>query len=92
MPYLGYSRDFNHSSDIANMMQAMGVDEIFTVDYHHDKIYGFYDKPVTAIPALSLPVSYLTRKNLVRPIIISPDVGGLLRALEFKDALEAKGI
>lgn len=44
------------------------------------------------IPALSLPVSYLTRKNLVRPIIVSPDVGGQLRALEFKDALEAKGV
>jgi phosphoribosylpyrophosphate synthetase len=39
-----------------------------------------------------LAIKYLIKKNLTRPVIVSPDIGGFNRAIEFKKVLESKGV
>jgi ribose-phosphate pyrophosphokinase len=90
IPYFGYSRQDRRPRSarvpisaklVANMLTVAGVDRLLTVDLHADQIQGFFDIPVDniyATPVLLADVE--TRKDADNLIVVSPDVGGVVRA------------
>lgn len=90
MPYFGYARQDRRPRSArvaitakvaANMISAVGVDRVLTVDLHSDQIQGFFDIPVDNVYASPLLLGDLWRKYSVSDlIVVSPDVGGVVRA------------
>jgi ribose-phosphate pyrophosphokinase len=89
MPYFGYARQDRRPRSarvpisakvVANMLQAAGVDRLLTVDLHADQIQGFFDIPVDNIYATPVLLDDVRTKNYDDLIVVSPDVGGVLRA------------
>lgn len=90
IPYFGYARQDRRprsarvsitSKVAAKMIGAVGTDRVLTVDLHADQIQGFFDSPldnVYASPVLLADIwRYYAREDL---IVVSPDVGGVVRA------------
>ena len=90
IPYFGYARQDRRPRStrvpisakvVANMLQAVGVGRVLTMDLHADQIQGFFDIPVDNIYASPVLLADLqaqkTQKDL---IIVSPDIGGVVRA------------
>ena len=65
---------------VANMLQAVGVGRVLTMDLHADQIQGFFDIPVDNIYASPVLLGDLRQKNYEDLIVVSPDVGGMVRA------------
>jgi ribose-phosphate pyrophosphokinase len=65
---------------VANMLTSVGVDRVLTMDLHSDQIQGFFDIPVDNIYATPLLLSDLWKKNYDNLVVVSPDVGGVVRA------------
>ena len=90
IPYYGYARQDRRSGysrvpisarAIATMLEAAGVDHVITVDLHATQIQGFFNIPVDNISASNLFIQDISHKWMdERPIIVSPDVGGVARA------------
>ena len=89
IPYLGYSRQDRRPRSarvpisakvVANMISNVGVDRVLTVDLHADQIQGFFDKPLDNVYATPLMLEDIRSRQLGRPVIVSPDVGGVVRA------------
>lgn len=90
IPYFGYSRQDRRPRSarvpisaklVANMLAVAGVDRLLTVDLHADQIQGFFDIPVDniyATPVLLADVK--NRTDADNLIVVSPDVGGVVRA------------
>jgi ribose-phosphate pyrophosphokinase len=90
IPYLGYARQDRRPRSArvpitaklaAQMIGVVGTDRVLTVDLHADQIQGFFDIPldnVYASPVLLADIwRYYANDNL---IVVSPDVGGVVRA------------
>ncbi len=89
MPYFGYARQDRRPRSsrvpitakvVANMLQAVGVTRLLTMDLHADQIQGFFDIPVDNIYASPVLLGDLRQKNYEDLIVVSPDVGGVVRA------------
>lgn len=90
IPYFGYARQDRRpgyarvpisARVVADLLQAVGVDQIVTVDLHAMQIQGFFKVPVDNISATQLFVADMYGRHIgENPIIISPDVGGVARA------------
>lgn len=89
IPYFGYARQDRRPRSVrvpisakivANMLTAVGVDRVLTVDLHADQIQGFFDIPVDNIYATPVLLSDVREKNYDNLMVVSPDVGGVLRA------------
>lgn len=89
VPYFGYSRQDRRvrsarvpitAKVVADMMSAVGINRIITVDLHADQIQGFFYIPVDNIYATPVMLDDIKQKKFSNPIVISPDVGGVLRA------------
>lgn len=89
IPYFGYARQDRRPRSarvpitakvVANMLQAAGVDRVLTMDLHADQIQGFFDIPVDNIYASPVLLGDLRLKNYSDLIVVSPDVGGVVRA------------
>ena len=89
VPYFGYARQDRRmrSSRVpitakvaAKMFSAVDTDQILTVDLHADQIQGFFDIPVDNIYASPVLLGDLRQKNYEDLIVVSPDVGGVVRA------------
>lgn len=89
IPYLGYSRQDRRTRSarvpitakvIANMIASVGTDRVLTVDLHADQIQGFFDLPVDNVYASPILVSDIWRNEYPNLIVVSPDVGGVVRA------------
>ena len=90
MPYFGYARQDRRPQSarvpisakvVANMLTSVGVNRVLTVDLHSDQIQGFFDVPVDNIYATPVLLADLMTKW--RPgdmVVVSPDVGGVVRA------------
>jgi len=65
---------------VANMLQVVGVDRILTMDLHADQIQGFFDIPVDNIYASPVLLSDVWKQHFENLIVVSPDVGGVVRA------------
>jgi len=90
VPYFGYARQDRRvrssrvpisAKVVADMIVSVGVDRLITVDLHADQIQGFFCIPVDNVYASSvlLPEDELHRKYK-NPTVVSPDVGGVVRA------------
>lgn len=89
IPYFGYSRQDRRPRSarvaitakvVANMLTIVGVNRVLTMDLHSDQIQGFFDIPVDNIYATPLLLSDLWRCNHDNLVVVSPDVGGVVRA------------
>ncbi|BCM24463.1 ribose-phosphate pyrophosphokinase [Methyloradius palustris] len=89
IPYLGYSRQDRRPRSarvaitakvVANMLTSVGVNRLLTMDLHSDQIQGFFDIPVDNIYATPILLEDLSSQNYENLIIVSPDVGGVVRA------------
>ena len=89
IPYYGYARQDRRPRSsrvpitakvVANMLQTVGVDRVLTMDLHADQIQGFFDIPVDNIYASPVLLGDLRAKNYEDLLVVSPDVGGVVRA------------
>jgi ribose-phosphate pyrophosphokinase len=65
---------------VARMIEAAGVDRALTVDLHADQIQGFFDIPVDNVYASPLLLGDVWRQKYENVLVVSPDVGGVVRA------------
>ncbi len=88
MPYYGYARQDRKveprvpisAKVVANVLQAVGVKRILTMELHSDQIQGFFDIPVDNLIATPIVIEYLNRLKINDPMVVSPDTGGVVRA------------
>ena len=89
MPYFGYARQDRRPRSrrvpisakvVADMISASGVDRVMTVDLHADQIQGFFNIPVENVYASPVLVDHALAQRYENPIVVSPDVGGVVRA------------
>jgi len=89
LPYFGYSRQDRRARSarvpitakvVANMLTVMGVERLLTIDLHADQIQGFFDIPVDNVYATPLFLADIHKQNYDDLIVVSPDVGGVVRA------------
>lgn len=89
IPYFGYSRQDRRPRSarvaitakvIANMIESVSVDRVLTVDLHADQIQGFFDIPVDNVYASPVLLGDIYRQKYTDLIVVSPDVGGVVRA------------
>jgi len=89
IPYFGYARQDRRPRSarvpisakvVADMLAVAGVDRVLTVDLHADQIQGFFNIPVDNVYATPLFVDHALMQNYKDPIVVSPDVGGVVRA------------
>jgi ribose-phosphate pyrophosphokinase len=98
IPYLGYSRQDRRPRSarvaitakvVANMLTSVGVNRVLTMDLHSDQIQGFFDIPVDNIYATPVLLKDLTNKTKEELVVVSPDVGGVVRARAWSKILSA---
>ena len=89
IPYFGYARQDRRPRStrvpisakvVANLLETVGVERLLTMDLHADQIQGFFDIPVDNIYASPVLLSDLKGKDYANLVVISPDVGGVVRA------------
>lgn len=89
IPYYGYARQDRRSRSarvpitaklVAQMIEQAGADRVLTVDLHADQIQGFFDIPVDNVYASPLLLGDVWRQQYRNLIVVSPDVGGVVRA------------
>ena len=97
IPYFGYARQDRRvrsarvpisAKVIANMLQSVGVDRLLTMDLHSDQIQGFFDIPVDNIYAAPIILADVWKHDYPNPMVVSPDVGGVVRARAFAKELD----
>ena len=89
IPYFGYSRQDRRPRSarvpisarvVADMIIRVGANRVLTVDLHADQIQGFFDIPVDNVYASPVLLSDIWRQKYPNMIVVSPDVGGVVRA------------
>jgi ribose-phosphate pyrophosphokinase len=88
MPYFGWARQDRKDKPrcsigaklVADILGAVGVDRVMTLDLHADQIQGFFSVPVDHVFASSLFLPFIQNMNLDNLAIAAPDMGGAKRA------------
>ena len=89
IPYFGYARQDRKPGPrtpisaklVANLITTSGADRVLTIDLHAGQIQGFFDIPVDNLYAATILLEDIKKNyNLNNTVIISPDVGGVVRA------------
>jgi len=89
IPYYGYARQDRRPRSqrvpisaklVADMIQTAGINRVLTVDLHADQIQGFFSLPVDNIYASPILLGDIWRQVYPRKVVVSPDVGGVVRA------------
>jgi ribose-phosphate pyrophosphokinase len=99
MPYFGYARQDRKTGGrtpisaklVANLITRAGADRVLTMDLHSGQIQGFFDIPTDNLLAAPLMAQDI-KENYSKPselMIVSPDVGGVVRALAVASRLNA---
>ncbi len=99
MPYFGYARQDRRSKArtpisaklVANLLTVAGIERVLTLDLHAAQIQGFFDVPVDnlyAAPVFALDIRHHF-KHLNEITVVSPDVGGVARARELAERINA---
>jgi ribose-phosphate pyrophosphokinase len=98
IPYFGYARQDRRPRSarvaisakvVANMLQAVGVNRVLVMDLHADQIQGFFDVPVDNIYASPILLGDLWKHNYSNLMVVSPDVGGVVRARALAKRMDA---
>jgi ribose-phosphate pyrophosphokinase len=99
IPYYGYARQDRRTRSarvaitakvVANMLQSAGVDRVLTMDLHSDQIQGFFDIPVDNIYSSPILLGDIWKHDYPNLIVVSPDVGGVVRARAIAKRLECE--
>ncbi|MDG1731878.1 MAG: ribose-phosphate pyrophosphokinase [Thalassotalea sp.] len=89
IPYFGYARQDRRvrsarvpitAKVVADFLSSVGVDRVLTVDLHAEQIQGFFDVPVDNVFGSPILLEDMLNKDLDNPIVVSPDIGGVVRA------------
>ncbi len=89
IPYFGYARQDRRPRSarvaisakvVADMLASVGIDRVLTVDLHADQLQGFFNMPVDNVYASPVLVDEALSRKMKDPVVISPDVGGVVRA------------
>lgn len=89
IPYFGYARQDRRvrsarvaisAKVVADMIGAVGVNRVLTVDLHAEQIQGFFSIPVDNVYGSPVLTDDIERQNYENPIVVSPDIGGVVRA------------
>lgn len=89
VPYFGYARQDRRvrsarvpitAKVVADMISLVGFDRLLTVDLHADQIQGFFGIPVDNVYATPIMLDDIKEQNLDNLVVVSPDVGGVVRA------------
>ncbi|WP_253306608.1 ribose-phosphate pyrophosphokinase [unidentified bacterial endosymbiont] len=89
IPYFGYARQDRRirsarvpitAKIVADFLSSVGVDRLLTVDLHAEQIQGFFDLPVDNIFGSPVLLEDMRVQNFLNPVVISPDIGGVVRA------------
>ncbi|WP_394174712.1 ribose-phosphate pyrophosphokinase [Thalassotalea litorea] len=89
MPYFGYARQDRRvrsarvpitAKVVADFLSSVGVDRVLTVDLHAEQIQGFFDVPVDNVFGSPILLEDMLNKDLENPVVVSPDIGGVVRA------------
>jgi ribose-phosphate pyrophosphokinase len=97
VPYYGYARQDRRTRSarvaitakvVANMLQSVGVDRMLTMDLHSDQIQGFFDIPVDNVYSSPILLGDIWRHDHPNLMVVSPDVGGVVRARAIAKRLE----
>ncbi|QJR13640.1 ribose-phosphate pyrophosphokinase [Usitatibacter palustris] len=98
LPYFGYARQDRRPRSarvaisakvVANMLTVAGVDRVLTMDLHADQIQGFFDRPVDNVYATPILLGDLWKHGYKNQVVVSPDVGGVVRARAIAKRLES---
>ena len=98
IPYFGYARQDRRPRSarvaisakvVANMLTAAGISRVLTMDLHADQIQGFFDMPVDNIYAAPVLLGDVWKQGYDDLIVVSPDVGGVVRARALAKRLES---
>jgi phosphoribosylpyrophosphate synthetase len=101
IPYFGYARQDRRTRSarvaitakvVANMLQTVGVQRVLTVDLHADQIQGFFDIPVDNIYAAPILLGDIWKQRHEDLLVVSPDVGGVVRARALAKRLESRAV
>lgn len=102
IPYYGYARQDRKlnsrvpisAADVARMIESAGADRVISVDLHCGQIQGFFGPrvPVDNLEAQIIAIDHFVHKKLHKPVVISPDAGGVYRARKFQQSLMRAGI
>jgi ribose-phosphate pyrophosphokinase len=89
VPYFGYARQDRRvrsarvpitAKIVADMMAAVGISRLVTVDLHADQIQGFFYMPVDNLYSTPIMLDDIHKKPYQNIMVVSPDVGGVIRA------------
>ena len=89
IPYFGYARQDRRvrsarvaisAKVVADMISAVGVNRVLTVDLHAEQIQGFFSIPVDNVYGSPVLTDDIERQRYEDLIVVSPDVGGVVRA------------
>jgi ribose-phosphate pyrophosphokinase len=97
MPYMGYSRQDRRPRAarvpitarlVADLITQAGVTRVLTVDVHADQIQGFFSIPVDNVYSSPVLLGDLWRQARNDTVVVSPDIGGVVRARAFAKRLD----
>lgn len=90
IPYFGYARQDRRvrssrvpitAKVVADFLSSVGVDRVLTCDLHAEQIQGFFDVPVDNVFGSPVLIRDILKKtDLENPMVVSPDIGGVVRA------------
>jgi len=97
IPYYGYSRQERKAAPrepisakmFADVLTAVGAHRVITLDLHAPAIQGFFNIPVDHLTALDMISDYIKRQNIPNPVVVAPDAGGVTRAENLANILQA---
>jgi len=97
IPYYGYARQERKTMGrepitaklVANLLTVAGADRVLTMDLHAAAITGFFDIPVDNLTATKILVDYVAHNRPNPLVIVSPDAGGVHRAMQFANTIGA---
>ena len=98
VPYFGYARQDRKTGPrtpisaklVANLITQAGADRVLTIDLHSGQIQGFFDIPLDNLYSAPVFASDIKAQGSgSKPIVVSPDVGGVLRARAIAKRIEA---
>ncbi|MEM9246018.1 MAG: ribose-phosphate pyrophosphokinase [Cyanobacteria bacterium P01_F01_bin.153] len=95
IPYYGYARADRKTAGresitaklVANVVTKAGADRVLAMDLHSAQIQGYFDIPLDHVFGAPVLLEYLDNKNFDDLVVVSPDVGGVVRARAFAKKL-----
>jgi ribose-phosphate pyrophosphokinase len=97
IPYFGYARQDRKAAPrapisarlVTDLFSSAGANRLITMELHAGQIQGFFNGPVDHLYCSPVMLKYLREQELVNPVIVSPDAGGVERARAYAKKLNA---